>query len=160
MHSSRHWQVFKSYIAVQLFLKNPHEDCFCLETWSRYHYNKKRQKFKTILIWRSSRKMQRNKYLLILYLWKKQQTPKAEKRFFFSTFFTEYSKFYLYVSLCEFNCIKIQTMSESASKSIYFSKNSFIAFAFNAKSFAIAILVFFIFFPSRHFFWAECQKAF
>ena len=44
----------------------------------------------------------------------------------------------------------------------------FIAFAFNAKSFAIAILVcfcffvvvFFTFFPSRHFFWTGCQKLF
>ena len=35
-----------------------------------------------------------------------------------------------------------------------------IAFAFNAKSFAIAILVFFSFFPSRHFFWTDCQKLF
>ena len=66
----------------------------------------------------------------------------------------------MYVSLCEFNCIKIQTMSESASKSIYFSKNSFIAFAFNAKSFAIAILVFFIFFPSRHFSGRNAKKLF
>ena len=49
----------------------PLDDCFCFETWSRYHYNKKRQKFKTILIQRSSRKMNRNKNLLILYyLWK------------------------------------------------------------------------------------------
>ena len=39
---------------------------------------------------------------------------------------------------------------------------SFTAFAFNAKSFAIAILVcfFFSFSPSRHFFWTDCQKAF
>ena len=37
-----------------------------------------------------------------------------------------------------------------------------IAFPYNAKSFAIAILVFlfFIFFPSRHFFWTDCQKLF
>ena len=34
-----------------------------------------------------------------------------------------------------------------------------IAFAFNAKSFAIAILVFFIF-PSHHLFWTDCQKLF
>ena len=32
----------------------PPDDCFYLETWSRYHYNKKRQKFKTTLIWRST----------------------------------------------------------------------------------------------------------
>ena len=30
------------------------DDCFCLETWSRDHCNKKRQKFKTTLIWRST----------------------------------------------------------------------------------------------------------
>ena len=65
----------------------------------------------------------------------------------------------MYVSLCEFNCIKIQTMSESASKSIYFSKNSFIAFAFNAKSFAIAILVFF-FFSFSSFFLGGMPKSF
>ena len=34
-----------------------------------------------------------------------------------------------------------------------------IAFAFNAKSFGIAFLVFF-FFPSRHFFQTDCQKLF
>ena len=34
-----------------------------------------------------------------------------------------------------------------------------IVFVFNAKTFAIAILVFFSFFPSRHFFWMDdCQK--
>ena len=37
----------------------------------------------------------------------------------------------------------------------------FIAFAFNTKSFAIAFLVFFfVFFPSHHFFWTDCQKLF
>ena len=49
----------------------PLDDCFGFETWSQYHYNKKRQKFKIILIQRSSRKMNGNKNLLILYyVWK------------------------------------------------------------------------------------------
>ena len=34
------------------------------------------------------------------------------------------------------------------------------AFTFNAKSFATAFLVFFSFFPSRHFFWTDYQKLF
>ena len=43
----------------------------------------------------------------------------------------------------------------------YWIKISFLTVpAFNAKSFAIAILVFFSFFPSRHFFWTDCQKLF
>ena len=44
------------------FWGTPPDDYFCLEIWSQYH-NKKRQKFKTILILRSSRKMNRNKKL-------------------------------------------------------------------------------------------------
>ena len=41
-----------------------------------------------------------------------------------------------------------------------FFKHCIIAFAFNAKSFAIAILAFFLLFPSCHFFWTDCQKPF
>ena len=52
-----------------------------------------------------------------------QCTEKNFPCFFFSTLF--HSKFYIFfnVSLCEINCIKIQTMS-LASKSIYFSRDS------------------------------------
>ena len=61
----------KATVQNNYFCRTPPDDCFCFETWSRYHYNKKRQKFKIILIQRSSRKMNRNKNLLILYyLWK------------------------------------------------------------------------------------------
>ena len=87
-----------------------------LEIWSRYHYNKKRRRFKTILIWRSSRKMNRNKNLLIYYLWKMlSKFCNAQKKsfpwFFFSTCSTASSKFSFYVSLCEINCVTIQTIS-------------------------------------------------
>ena len=96
------------------FQRAPCNDCFCLETWSQYHYyNKKIQKFRTILIWRTSRKMNRIRNLLLLYyLWKKHQTAKRPKKVFvFSTLF--HSKFYiLFFSLTiEINCIKIQTIS-------------------------------------------------
>ena len=50
---------------------------------SRYHYNKKRQKHKTILIWRSSRKMNRSKNLLI----KLAQFSNAQKEKRFPCFF-------------------------------------------------------------------------
>ena len=43
------------------------DDCFSLGIWSQYHYNKKRRKFKTMLVWRSSRKMNKNKNLLMLH---------------------------------------------------------------------------------------------
>ena len=58
----------KIYIAKQVFLRNASRGLpWNMNTTS---YNKKRRKFKTILIWRSSRKMNRNKNLLILYyLW-------------------------------------------------------------------------------------------
>ena len=39
-------------------------------------------------------------------------------------------------------------------------RDKFNAFALNAKSFAITVLVFFSFFPSRHFFRTDCQKVF
>ena len=32
--------------------------------------------------------------------------------------------------------------------------------AFNTRTFAISFLFFFSFFPSRHFFWMDCQKLF
>ena len=43
------------------------DDCFSLGIWSRYHYNKKHRKFKAMLVWRSSRKMNKNKILLMLH---------------------------------------------------------------------------------------------
>ena len=62
----------KAILQNNYFWGTPCDDCCCLETWSRYYYHIKRRKFKTILIWRSSRKMNRNKNLLILnYFWKK-----------------------------------------------------------------------------------------
>ena len=64
----------------------PPDDCFCLETWLRYRYSKKRRKFKNTLIWRSS-KMNRNENMLILhYLWKKLQTAKGKKRGAFDSY--------------------------------------------------------------------------
>ena len=60
----------KATLQNNYFWGTPPNDYFCLETWSRYYYNIKRRKFKTILIWRSSRKMSRNKnYLYILYIY-------------------------------------------------------------------------------------------
>ena len=48
------------------------DDYFCVEIWSQYYYKKEGRKCKTILIWRSCRKMNKNKSLLVLYyLWKK-----------------------------------------------------------------------------------------
>ena len=63
----------KSYISEQLFLRNASWlRLLCLEIWSWFHYYGKRWKCKTILVRRSSRKMNRNKHLLILYyLWKR-----------------------------------------------------------------------------------------
>ena len=108
------WQVHKNYIAEQPFLRNASDDCFCLEIWSRYHYNKKRH-FKNILIWRSSRKMKRNKNLLILYyLWKNLSKFSNEQK---KVFHAADSKFSFNVSLCKINCFKIQTIN-LASKSI------------------------------------------
>ena len=113
------------------FWGTPLGDCFCLEIWSRYHYNKKRG-FKTILIWRSCKKMKRNENLLIFYfLWKKlikfsNEQKKVFHAFFFSTFFsssTGNSKFSFNVSLSEINCVKIQTVS-LVFKSIYFSREA------------------------------------
>ena len=112
------------------FWGTPPNGWFCLEIWSRYNYNKKRRKFQTILIWRSSRKMNRNKNLLILYyLWKKLfKFSNALKKVFHALPFqlcsTANSKFSFYVSLCGINGIKIQIMSLLC-KSIYFSRNSF-----------------------------------
>ena len=91
----------KAALQNNYFCRTPPDDCLYFETWSRYHYNKKRQKFKTILIGRSSRQMNRNKNLLRLYLWKIST---------FSTF-TACSKFSFYVSFFQINCIKIQTLS-------------------------------------------------
>ena len=91
--------------------------CSCLETWSQYYYNIMRRKFKTTLIWRSSRKTNRNKNLLILYyLWKKlskfsNSLENVFQAFSFQLCFTVNSKFSFYVSLFEINCIKIQAIS-------------------------------------------------
>ena len=75
----------KAALQKNYFWGTTPDDCFCLGIWSRYDYDKKRQK-STILIWRSSRKMNRNKNLLILYyLWKK-----------FSKFSNEQKKVFLF----------------------------------------------------------------
>ena len=58
----------KATLQNNYFWRTPPEDYSAFEIWSRYHYyNIKRRKFKAILIWRSSRKMNRNKNFLILY---------------------------------------------------------------------------------------------
>ena len=99
------------------FWGTPPDDCLCLETWSRYYDNIKCRKFKTILIWKSSRKMNKNKNLLIsYYLWKKlSEFSNAQKKVFHAFSFqlcsTANSKFSFYVSLCAINCIEIQTIS-------------------------------------------------
>ena len=65
------------------FWGKPPDDCFFLEIWSQYHYNWKGWKFRTILIWRRSRKMNRNKNLLILFIYGKrfQVYQWTEKKF-------------------------------------------------------------------------------
>ena len=73
--------------------------------------------------------MNRNKNLLILYyLWKKfSKFSNAQKKVFnafsFQLCSTANSKFSFNVSLCEINCIKIQTIS-LVSKTICFSRGS------------------------------------
>ena len=107
----------KATLQNNCFWGTPRNDCFCLEI------------FKTILIWRSSRKININKNLVILYyLWKKlSKFFNAQKKVFYALSFqlcsAANSKFSFYVSLCEINCIKIQAMS-LVSKSIYFSRDS------------------------------------
>ena len=81
------------------------------------------------MIWTSSRKLNRNKNLLILYYLSFQNSKfsNAQKNvshaFSYQLCSTASSKFSLYASLCEINCIKIQVMS-LVSKSIYFSGDS------------------------------------
>ena len=106
----------KATLQSNYFWGTPPDDCFCLGTSSRYYYNVKRRKFKAILIWKSSRKMNRSKNLLILYyLWKKlSKFSIAQKRFsmlFLFNFVPQQILIIFYVSLCEINCIKIQTIN-------------------------------------------------
>ena len=56
--------------------------------------------------------MNRNKNLLILnYLWKMlSKFSNVQKNFSFQLYSTAKSKFSFYVSLCEINCIKIDTI--------------------------------------------------
>ena len=56
----------KATLQNNYFCRIPPDDCFCIEKRARYHYNKKRRKFKTVFICRSSRKL-----LILYYLWKK-----------------------------------------------------------------------------------------
>ena len=84
------------------------------------------------MIWRSSRKMKRNKKFanIILFMEKAFQvfqcTEKVFHAFCFQLCSMANTKLSLYVSLCEFNCIKIQAIRiRLVSKSIYFSKDSF-----------------------------------
>ena len=37
----------KATLQNNYFCRTPPDDCFCLETWSRHHYDKKRRIFKT-----------------------------------------------------------------------------------------------------------------
>ena len=65
---------------------------------------------------------------ILYYLWKKlskfcNAQKKVSHAFSFQLCSTANSKFSFYDSLCEINCIKIQTMS-LVSKSIYFSRSS------------------------------------
>ena len=93
------------------------DDYFCLDIWLWYHYDKKPRKFKSILIWRSSRMTNGNKNLLILHylLGKFSKFSNAQKKVFHSFCFqlcsTANAKFSLYFWLCEINSIKIWAMS-------------------------------------------------
>ena len=107
----------------------PPDDCFYLEIWSQWHYNKKSQKFKTILISRSSRKMTRDKNLLILYYLQKKlpKLSNAQKKVSHALSFqlcsTANPEFSFYILLCEINSIKTETVS-LVSKCIYFRRDS------------------------------------
>ena len=109
--------------------KKGNSKAFCV---TRKH--KKRRKFKTILFWYeevAGRWMEKKNVLMLNYLWKKlsrklfQCTEKSFPCFFYSYFFCFFNfvpqqslNFSFYVSFCEINCIKIQAMSQSSSKSI------------------------------------------
>ena len=87
------------------------DDRFCLETWSRYYYNKKRGKFKALFIRRSSRKKNRNNLLIakkfasiILFMEKDFQVFQCTKKVFHAFSFQ-------LCSAANSKCIKIQTMS-------------------------------------------------
>ena len=107
----------------------PPDDCFYLEIWSQWHYNKKSRKFKTILISRSSRKMTRYKNLLILYYLQKKlpKLSNAQKKVSHALSFqlcsTANPEFSFYILLCEINSIKTETVS-LVSKCIYFRRDS------------------------------------
>ena len=110
----------KATMQNNYFCGTPPDDCFCLEIWSRYHYNKKRRKFKTILILGSIKKMSRKKLTDIMLFMEKvfqvfQCIKKSFHGFSFQFCSTANSKFYFYVSLCEINCIKIQTIGRLGS---------------------------------------------
>ena len=98
----------KATLRNNYFWGTPPDDCFCL----------KRQKFKTILIWRNRKKMNRNKNLLMIYyLWKKlpkfsSALKKVFHAFSFQLCSTANSKFSFYVSFSKIYCTKIQTMSQ------------------------------------------------
>ena len=85
--------------------RTPPNDCFFLKTWSQYHFKKNRRKLKIVLIWRSSRKMNRNKKLLILYYsWQRlsefsnsYKKSKVFHAFSFQLCSTSNSKFPFYV---------------------------------------------------------------
>ena len=71
----------KATLPNYYFCWAPTDDCFCLESWSRYHYNKKHRKLKIIWTWRRSKKMNRNK-------WKKlSKFSNAHKKVFHAFFF-------------------------------------------------------------------------
>ena len=92
--------------------------------------------FETILIWRSSRKMNRTKSSLILYYLRKKffKICNAQKNVFHAFCFqlcsSVSSKFSFFVSLCEINCIKIQTTC-LVSKCIYFSRDPLLLIYFD-----------------------------
>ena len=119
----------KATLQNNRFWGMPPDDCFYLEIWSQWHYNKKSRKFKTILISRSSRKMNRYKNLLILYYLQKKlpKLSNAQKKVFHALSFqlcsTANPKFSFYILLCEINFIKTETVS-LVSKCIYFRRDS------------------------------------
>ena len=110
----------KAILQNNYFCRMPPDDCFCLI--ARYHYNKKRQKFKTVFICRSSRKL-----LILHYLWKKFfKFSNAQKKFSMLLLFDFVPQQILNFRFI-FHFMKLiasEFDNESSSKSVYFSRDS------------------------------------
>ena len=127
----------KDTLQNNYFWGTPLGDCFCLQIWSRYHYNKKCRKFKSILIWRNSRKMNRNKNL-ILYLGKKLSEAVA-RRCFVKMVFLEISQ-----NLQENNCARVSFLIKLHPEACNFIKKETLAQVFSCEFCVISNNTFFI----------------